>query len=153
MGRIFEYSITDTVGWTAAGTLAYYTAPSTMVGRLREAIVGDSNNATNQQLTFYWALITALGTPTATTITPAEHEQGGPAASGTCKMLVAASEPTYSVTQIFGRDSVPMLAGYRYDPLDKGPIIAPSASYGLYLATSTFTSFKPSIRLVIEEIG
>jgi len=64
-------------GCNSARTLLYITAPSSQVVEILEASVTNADTETNEQLRCTWQDISTLGTPTATTLTPAKHEAGG----------------------------------------------------------------------------
>lgn len=137
----------------SARTLMYITAAATHVVEILEARVGDASNETNEQLEVTLQKVTTLGTPTATTITPAKDEVGDQAAACTVKGNVTASEPSYTANTEVGYDGVSSLAGYLYEPpATARPIIAPSATWGLQLL-NTPTAFEAIVRMRFREIG
>jgi hypothetical protein len=145
-------------GLTSARTLMYLTAPSTAVVELLNIHVTNESNATNQQLSIRIHKVTALGSPTATTLTPAKHENGSAAASSTVKGNVTASEPAYDgeSLNIYGAMGVPSLIGYHFEPIsqEERVYVAPSATYGLRLFRPTGpTSFNAAITMTFKEIG
>lgn len=140
-------------GVTTARTLAYLTAASTVVLRVKSASVTNANNATNQQMKLCWKKIGTLGTPTATTVTPSKHELGDQAAASTAKVNVTASEPTYTSNTEIGYKGVASLNGYTWpDIASDSFVIAPSASWGLQLV-GDITSTDLVVNITFEEIG
>lgn len=142
-------------GLATAKTLMYLTAPSNKVVEILSVSVTNESNETNEQLQICLQRVTTLGTPTATTITPAKHEAGDQAAGSTVKANVTASEPTYtdnSGDEIF-REGCSSLAGWFYDPVpEERPIVAGGASVGLRNINSN-TAFDAMIRMTFRELG
>lgn len=147
-------------GVTAAKTLMYLTAPSTAVVEILSASVTNESNETNEQIACALQRITSLGTPTATTVTPADHENLSPSASSTVKANVTASEPTYGavaqnadIVGAFGLEGASSLGGWDFNPMpEERVIVAPSASIGLRLLNA-ITSADLVVRLTFREIG
>src|SRR6185369_14190193 len=81
---------------SAAKTLMYITAPSTACVEILSMEVTNRTNETNEQCEATFQKIGTLGSPTATTVTPAKLEQGDQAAGSTVKGEVTGSEPTYT---------------------------------------------------------
>lgn len=137
-------------GLAAAETLLYITAPSTAIVEVLETKITNATNETNEQLEACWQKVNALGTPTATTLTPSEYEQGDQAAGSVVKLHVTASEPSYVANTELHREGFASLAGYR----NAGEvIIAPSASWGLRLLTTTNTAFDAIVSVKFREKG
>lgn len=135
----------------AAKTVLYITAPSAKVVELMVFTCTDESNATNFQGQIALQNISALGTPTATAVTPTPHESGDQAAGSTTKVNVTASEPTYSTVII--QEGFPALSGFRWEPQpEERAYVAPSASVGFRFIT-TPTSFDSDVRLTFKEIG
>ena len=119
-------------GIAAAKTLLYIVAPSTAVIELLEASVTEDGVTTADQLEIGIDRISALGTPTATSVTPSPTEVGDQASGCTVKGNVTASEPTYSTN--LDHQSVFNEAGYYYAPLPEDrDYIPPSGSLGIRL--------------------
>jgi hypothetical protein len=117
---------------SAAKTLMYITGPAAENVRVLSARVTNADNETNEQLDVGWRKVSALGTPTATTITPSKHESGDQAAGSTVKANVTAAEPTYG-TEVHARRGVPSIPGYRYEPTEREElVIGPAETWGLY---------------------
>lgn len=139
----------------SARTLLYITATSSKVVEVLSTEVTNASNETNEQCEAVWQKITTLGTPTATTITPAKHEDGDQAATSTVKGNVTASEPTYGANTEIGYAGFPSLIGYRYPSVD-GEVepfaIPPSGSYGLRLL-NTPAAFDCVVRVTFRERG
>lgn len=140
-------------GLSAAKTLMYVTAPSTKVVEILSASLCNETNETNEQLLCTLQTVNSLGTPTATTVTPAKHEAGDQAAGSTVKANVTASEPTYVSDTEIGREGFSSLGGYYYDPMpEERPTIAPSATMGLRIINAP-TSFDAVVKITFREIG
>lgn len=136
-----------------AKTLMYITAPATAVVEIISASVTNESNETNEQLLCTFQTVNSLGTPTATTVTPAKTEAGSSAAASTVKANVTASEPTYVSDTEIGREGWSSLAGWFFDPSDaEKPIIAPSATLGLRCINAP-TSFDGVVKITFREIG
>jgi hypothetical protein len=148
------YTATYTIsGLTTARTLMYITAAATHVVEIVSARVANKSNETNEQMEITLQKVATLGTPTATTVTPAKDEAGDQAAACTVKANVTASEPSYTANTEVGYDGESSLAGYLYEPPDKlRPVIAPSATWGLRLMTAV-TSLDAVVRIRFREIG
>ena len=139
----------------AAKTLMYLTGPSTAVIEIISASVTNSSNATNQQMECTLTTVTTLGTPTATTVTPAKQESGSAASGATIKGNVTASEPTYpaDTSADYGHEGASSLGGWYFDPMpEERPTIAPSATMGLRMI-STPTAMDVEVRITYREIG
>jgi hypothetical protein len=138
---------------SAAKTLLYITAPSGKTVEVLEATVTNPQNETNEQCEFVLQKITTLGTPTATTLTPSKCEQGDQAAGSTVKGNVTASEPTYTANTEVGREGVPSLSGWRYEPQPENRlIIAGGDSWGLRVLNSpAAVDLIPSLKF--REVG
>lgn len=136
----------------SAKTVMYLTAPATKTLEILGVTVTQETNATNFQFSIGIDNISALGTPTATTVTPTPHELGDQAATATCKANVTANEPTYS-TRITGEGAA-SLVGYRFEPPTEGDriYVQPSTSIGIRMLT-TPSSSDFDIRLTYREIG
>lgn len=147
-------------GVTTAKTLFYITAPSTGLIDILSTIVTNESNETNEQMAVCWQRITTLGTPTATTVTPAKNEKGDQAAQGTYKANVTASEPTYgasaqgaALVDMHGLQGAPSLSGYMHGPTpEERRTIAPSDTWGLRLLNN-ITSADLTIEVVVQEKG
>lgn len=139
---------------SATKTLIYITAGSAIVVEIISAWITNKTNETNEQLEACLRRVSSLGTPTATTLTPSKQEAGDQSAASTVKGNVTASEPTYSSNTDMGYEGFSSLGGYRYDPMpEERPIIAPSATVGLVMVTSSFTAFDCEAGIVFREIG
>jgi hypothetical protein len=103
-------------GLTTARTLLYVTAPADKVVEILSASVTNASNETNEQMECCLQRVGTLGTPTATTVTPAKSEPGDQAAGSTVKGNVTASEPTYTADTDVGNEGAPSLGGWRFDP-------------------------------------
>ena len=154
MRGVYELSATIT-GVAAAKTLAYLTTPSSKCIEILSASVTNGTNETNEQLECFFQRISALGTPTATTVTPAPTEPGDQATGVTAKVNVTASEPTYAANTNSGDEGFPSLGGWRYQPMpEERVIVAPSTSIGLQLKTApALGAFDAMVRIVYREIG
>lgn len=147
-------------GNTAAKTLMYLTAPATGVVEILSASVTNESNETNEQIACALQRITNLGNPTATTVTPADHESLSAAASSTVKANVTASEPTYGaisqgadIVGAFGLEGAASLGGWYFDPTpEERVLVPPSGSLGLRLLNA-ITSADLVVRLTFREIG
>lgn len=138
-----------------AATLMYITAPANKVVEILSIEVTDATNETNEQMEITFQLISSLGTPTATTVTPSKLEQGDQAAGSTVKAAVTASEPTYSSGPAVevGRAGVATLGGYRYAPVpEERPVVAGGASWGLRLLAN-ITAIDAVVVMRFREIG
>jgi hypothetical protein len=140
-------------GLTTARTLMYLTAAATHVVEIIEASVWNASNETNEQIECALQRVSALGTPTATVVTPAKDENGDQAAAATVKANVTASEPSYSANTEMGYAGASSLAGYLYEPPAAGrPLIPPSGTVGLRLLQAV-TAFDAIVRIRFREIG
>lgn len=142
-------------GLNSARTLLYITAPAAKAVKVRKSKITNATNETNEQCRAAWRKVSSLGTPTATTITPAKHEDGDQAASATVKGNVTASEPTYAADSELAHGGFPSLTGHTYPEVDAEAeelIIPPGATYGLYLY-NTPTSFDAVVSATHQEIG
>lgn len=142
-------------GLNSARTLLYITSTSSKIVEIISSSVTNASNETNEQLDCCWQKIGTLGTPTATTVTPAKHEDGDQAATVTVKANVTVSEPTYTADTEVGREGFPSLNGWRHpiygDDAEK-VYIAPSGSHGLRML-NTPASFDAIVRVTFREIG
>jgi hypothetical protein len=135
----------------AAKTIEYITAPAAKVVEIMVFTCTDESNATNFQMQIAVQNISAIGAPTATSVTPTPHESGDQAAGSTTKVNVTASEPTYSTVII--QEGAPALSGFRWEPQpEERCYVAPSASLGFRMIT-TPTAFDADVRLTFKEIG
>lgn len=140
-------------GLNTARTLMYCTAAATHVVELVSVRLGNASEELNTQIECCLQKVNALGTPTATTVTPAKDEAGDQAAVAVVKANVTASEPTYVANTEVGYDGEASLAGYLYEPLaGERPIIAPGATWGFRLL-STPPAFDAIVRIRFREIG
>lgn len=154
MRGVYEASIKIS-GLSAAKTLMYITVPSNKTVEVLSAEVTNLTNETNEQCEATFQLISSLGTPTATTITPTKAEQGDQAAGSTVKGNVTASEPTYSSSPNVevGRKGFASLAGYQYAPVpEERPVLAGGSSWGLQLLNSP-SAFDAMVVLRFREMG
>lgn len=155
IGNLYEATIKIS-GLTTARTLMYFTAASGKAVILREAHVTNASVETNEQIECTWQLITSLGTPTKTDITPAKFNAGSPAAVSTVAGNVTASEPTYTANTEHGYAGAPSLQGWHWysqdGQIDQGIPLFNGASIGLRLIAAV-TSFDAVVRVVFEEIG
>lgn len=140
-------------GLAAAKTLMYLTAPASAVVEILSASVTNEANETNEQILCTFQKIGTLGTPTATTVTPAKHEDGDQAAGSTVKANVTASEPTYTADTEIAREGTSSLGGWFYTPVpEERKYVPPSGSIGLRVINAP-TSFDAVVRLTFREIG
>jgi hypothetical protein len=142
-------------GLAAAKTLAFLTAPASKVIEILSASVTNATNETNEQLECFFQRITTLGTPTATTVTPAPTEPGDQATGATAKINCTSEPTTYTANTNFGDEGFPSLGGWRYQPVPEERLyVAPGASIGLQLKTSpALGAFDALVRIVYREIG
>lgn len=141
-------------GVTAAKTLVYITSPSSKVVEIFSAQVTNASNETNEQMECCLQTVSSLGTPTKTDLTPSKMEAGDQAAGSTVCGNVTASEPTYSSNTQIGREGQPSLGGWRFQPTpEERPVIAPSATMGLRLLSSSLSSVDLVATIRFREIG
>jgi hypothetical protein len=144
-------SVLKIAGLNSARTLGYLTAPANKVVEIIGVTVTDESLATNNQMQVAIANISALGTPTATAVTPTPHEKGDQGAGSTTAFNVTANEPTYGTT--ITQEGAALLVGYRHEPAPEERIyVAPSQSIGVRLIT-TPTAFDCDVRITFREIG
>lgn len=137
----------------SARTLMYLTAPAAKVVEILSAFVTNASEETNEQLEATFQRISALGTPTGTSLTPAKHELGDQASASTVVGNITASEPTYGANTTVGYDGFSSLAGYAFTPTpEERPVINAGDSWGLRML-STPTSFDAIVRVTYREIG
>ena len=139
-------------GLTSAKTLMYLSAPAGKIVKLVGLRVGQESNAIGFQASIAIDDISALGTPTATSVTPTPMEPGDQAASSTVKANVTAAEPTYSTRRIVRAFN--SLVGMFWDPVreEEFEYVAAAASIGIrFLTTATSSDFE--IELTHQEIG
>ena len=153
MGRIYTTGIAI-AGADAQQTLWYVTAPSDGMIAIRSFFVGNSSNETNEQNQVTLQRITTIGSPTATALVAAKHENGQPTASGTYVGDVTASEPSYTANTTIGTIAFATLAGALWEPVerDEWMWVDPDESVGLRL-TTTATAFDCYVRVVTMEVG
>jgi hypothetical protein len=137
----------------AAKTVMYLTAPATCAIELLSASITNESLATNFQFQGAITRITALGTPTATPVTPAPHENGDQAATATVKANVTGSEPTYAAGAVW-QEGAPSVPGWHWEPLSEHEriYVPPSGSIGIRII-GTISSFDADVRLTHREIG
>jgi hypothetical protein len=141
-------------GVNSGRTLCYITAPANKVVEILSAKIGNESNTTNQQLSACLQLVSSLGTPTGTSLTPTKAEQGDGAAGSTVVGNVTASEPTYTSNTQFDLQGFASLAGYQHAPVpEERLVIAGGATWGLRLLTTSPTSFDCDVEVVFREIG
>lgn len=139
-------------GVNSARTLVYVTAPATAAIEIIRAWATNGSNETNEQIECVLQRV-ASGAPTATTITPAKHENGDQASAATSKGNVTAADFAYTANTEIGYMGVPSLPGYYYDPLpEERPIIPPSGTIGLRLL-STPAALDLICGITYREIG
>jgi hypothetical protein len=136
----------------ASRTLLYVTAPATKAVEVLSAEVTNATIESNEQLECTWQRVTTLGTPTATTLVCAKHEDDMTAGS-TVKGNVTASEPTYTADTELFRKGFPSVSGYEIGGIPEERFsILPSATAGLRML-STPTAFDCIARVTFREIG
>lgn len=140
---------------SAAKTLMYLTAGANgIICELLYASVTNESNATNWQGEILFCKIATLGTPTATGITPFQHEAGDQAAASTVKQNVTASEPTYAT--VGHQEGFASVNGWYWDPTTTARYVYVSnaASWGIKLVTITGgVATDLNVLLVFREIG
>ncbi len=146
----------------AAKTLMYLTAPAAVSVDILAARITNESNETNEQMVAAWQRVTSLGTPTATTVTPAKSEFGDQAAASTVKANVTANEPTYgaiaqgaAIIDVEGLMGFASLSGYFYQPTPEERLtIKVGETWGLRLiAPAVPLSFDCCIEVVFQERG
>jgi hypothetical protein len=140
-------------GLNSARTVLYITAPANKVVEVISAKIGNSSNATNQQLESCLQKVNALGSPTGTNLTPTKSEQGDQAAASAVVGNVTAAEPTYLANTQFDLQGFASLAGYQHAPVPEERLtIAGGDTWGLRML-STPTSFDADVEIVFREMG
>lgn len=137
----------------AARTLMYIQPASGAVAELLYASVTNASNATNQQIECSLTMVTSLGTPTATSVTPSPHEPSDQAAGSTVKANVTASEPTYTGAVSVNDEGAPSLSGWFWEPAANRTAIATNAKPWGIRMISTPTAFDCLVNLTFREIG
>lgn len=146
------YKVTNVT--TALKTLMYFEVPTDLVVQLMSAEVSAPDDDTNEQMDIGIKEIGTLGTPTATTVTPAKHEKGDAASSVTVKADITASEPTYTANTDVGRIGATSLGGWRHEPSpDERLIMIPGSDWGILLNTGLDTDKDLTVRVTYAEIG
>jgi hypothetical protein len=143
-------------GITAAGTLAYLTAPASKVVEILAITVTNESNATNYQMEIQLCPITTLGSPTNyTSVTPQKHEAGDQAAGTTANIASSNSrtEPTTYGTSL-SQEGAASVIGYRHEPQPEERIyLTNSANFGIRLITTPAASTDFDIRVTFREVG
>lgn len=144
---------TEISGVNSARTLMYLTAHSLSVIEILSISVTNADVETNEMISAGLFRISALGTPTATTLTAIEKsEEGTSDTTATIKTNVTASEPTYN-TNPLDKQGTPNLAGYFYDPTpEERPTVSPGKSIGIRLLSAP-AAFNCVVILKYREIG
>jgi hypothetical protein len=145
---------------TTAKTLMYFTAATDKPIEVLSASVTNESNESNEQILCGFQRITTLGTPTATTVTPAKHEPGDQAAASTVKANVTASEPTYGsiaqgadIINAYGLEGAASLSGWNFPPTPEERFTIKSGdSYGLRLV-NTIASADLVVRVTFRELS
>jgi hypothetical protein len=142
---------------TAAGTLAYFTAPANKVVEILAITVTNENNATNYQMEIQLCRITSLGSPTGyTAVTPQKHEAGDQAAGSTVNIANTnlRQEPTtYSTTPVT-QEGATSVVGYRHEPQPEERIYFTNSDiFGVRLITTPGASTDFDVRITFREIG
>jgi hypothetical protein len=145
----------------AARTLCYVTVASGKPVELLSTEVSNESNEVNEQLMACWQRITTLGTPTATTVTPAKHEYGDQAAASTWKANVTASEPTYgaiaqggAIVDALGLKGFPSLGSYLWAPApEERPLLASGDSWGLRLVIGPSSAADINLNCTFRELA
>jgi hypothetical protein len=151
MRGVYSANINGAV--SAAQTLLYITVPANKVVEILGIAVTNATNETNEQCECALQKVNALGTPTATTLTPSKHEAGDQAAGSTVKGLVTASEPSYVANTEIGRMGFASLNGYFFQPApEERPILAGGDSWGLRLLNAP-AAFNAVVNVVFRELG
>lgn len=142
-------------GVTTAKTLIYITAPATAVLRILRASITCEDEDTSEQICAQLNRISALGTPTATAITPKPTAENMAASAATVEGNVTASEPTYDAAgNELAHGGANKLAGWEYVPLlEERDVIKPGDSVGLRLVDAIANSSDIVAEIVFEEIG
>lgn len=143
-------------GLNTARTLMYVTVASNKTVTIVSAAVTNASNETNEQIECTIQKVTTLGTPTATTLTPAKHDQGDAAMSSTVKGNVTASEPTYTSGVEVGREGAPSLTGWFFPsivlPTEALPVLTGGDTWGLRILAAP-TAFDAVVRMTLGEQG
>jgi hypothetical protein len=142
---------------TAAGTLAYMTAPANKCVEIVAVTVTNESNATNYQMQVALTPITTLGSPaTYSAATPGKHEAGDQAAGTTVNIATnnGRTEPTtYSGTPTI-QEGAASINGWRYEPQpDERPVMTNSVNWGVRLITAPGASTDFDVRITFREIG
>lgn len=138
----------------AAKTVLYLTAPASAVVEILGASLTNASNEVNEQIEACLQRIETLGTPTATTLTPAATEAGDQPAASTVQANVTADEPTYAANTVLGHEGAPSLGGWTYEPgAMERAIVPPGASIGLRLLVTPASAFDAIVRLRFRELG
>lgn len=139
---------------STARTVMYITAPAAAVVEVLEASVTNDSSSTSQQIEVAMQTIGTLGTPTATSVTPAKSEAGDQASGSTVKGNVTASEPTYTASTEWGYEGANVLSGWFHQPIPEDRrYVAPGGSLGIRLLSTPNPTFDCQVRLVWREIG
>lgn len=154
MRGVYRASGTIT-GVTTAKTLIYLTVPSDEVIEILSARITCEDEDTSEQIKAELNRIATLGTPTATTITPKPTEEGDSAWTGTAKLNVTVSEPTYDAYgNAIASGGANKLAGWEYLPMpEERAIIAPSDNVGLRLIDAIANSSDLTAEITFRAIG
>lgn len=141
-------------GLNSARTLMYITPAANTIVMMKYTSVTDATvTPVSQQIECKWQRVNALGTPTATALTPSPHETGDQAAASVVKGNVTASEPTYVANTDVGHESANVLAGWRYEPDDEGQVMSPGSTWGLVLVSTPGTAFDANVLATFRELG
>ena len=141
-------------GVNSLRTLMYITAPAAKVVEILSASITNMSNTTNAQLGAQFQLVTTLGTPTSTAVTPTKAEQGDQASGSTVAANVTASEPALTANTAFGDRGFSSLGGWEFAPLPEERLyIAPGASWVLKLMDTAPAATDLEVRISYREIG
>lgn len=152
MRGVYEASI-HIAGLNALKTLLLAEVPAAKCVEVLSASVTDASNTTNQQLECGFYLITSLGTPAGTAVTPWKNEQGDQASGLTWLGNLTTEPTTYSSTG-FGIMGFASLAGYQYAPVpEERLVLSPSSDWGFKITDTVPTAFDADCRISYREIG
>jgi hypothetical protein len=144
-------------GITAAGTLAYFTAPANKVVEILAVTVTNESNATNYQMEIQLCRITTLGSPTGyTVVTPQKHEAGDQNAGASVNIANTnlRTEPTTYNANPITQEGAASVVGYRHEPqLEERIYLTNSDVVGIRLITTPGASTDFDVRITWREIG
>ncbi len=152
MGRIYSVTM-DAQSISAAGDLLHVVPGANTIVVVHRIVVVQDASETSEQLPIQIHRAEAAGSPTpaGTATTPAPHDPGDAAFTGT--VLTGLTTDTQSTT-LLHRESFNVLTGWDYHPTPEERILVPAGTeLAVRLDAAPGAALTMTLQAVIEELG